>query len=118
MLEAPAAFYTTNLSKAQGLVPETMELLALWHPGMSAIELKSLVKQTGALGRATETRINDVVTRGFAQRYLIEEGRPASWLKLLVESGVNRSALHPTTRSSTTSSPMSSGAKPLPIPAR
>lgn len=94
MLEAPTALYTTNLSKAQGLVPETMELLALWHPGMSAIELKSLVKQTGALGRATETRINDVVTRGFAQRYLIDEGRPASWLKNLVESGVNRSALH------------------------
>lgn len=94
MFEAPAALYTTNLSKAQGLVPETMELLALWQPGMSAVELKSLVKQTGALGRATETRINDVVTRGFAQRYLIESGRPASCLKRLVESGVNRAAIH------------------------
>ena len=94
MNEAPPVPYTTNLSKAQGLVPETMELLTIWQPGMSAAELKNLVKQTGALGRATDTRITDVVSRGFAQRYLIDGGRPAAWLKRLVESGVSRSALH------------------------
>lgn len=94
MTESPPSPYTTNLSKAQGLVPETLELLALWQPGMSAADLKSLVKQTGALGRSTDTRITDVVGRGFAQRYLIDGGRPATWLKRLVESGVNRSALH------------------------
>lgn len=94
MTESPPAPYTTNLSKAQGLVPETLELLALWQPGMSAADLKSLVKQTGALGRATDTRITDVVSRGFAQRDLIDGGRPATWLKQLVDTGVNRSALH------------------------
>lgn len=93
MIVSPPTAYTTNLSKAQGLVSETMELLALWQPGMTAADLKNLVKQTGALGRATDTRITDVVSRGFAQRYLVEDGRPASWLKCLVESGVNRSAL-------------------------
>jgi hypothetical protein len=94
MTDSPPPPYTTNLSKAQGLVSETMELLTLWHPGMSAADLKNLVKQTGALGRATDTRITDVVSRGFAQRYLVDHGRPASWLKRLVETGVNRSALH------------------------
>jgi hypothetical protein len=94
MLDAPVILYTTNLSKAQGLVPETLELLTLWQPGMSAAELKNLVKETGALGRATDTRITDVVNRGFAQRYLIDDARPAAALKRLVESGVNRSALH------------------------
>lgn len=94
MTKSPPLPYTTNLSKAQGLVSETLELLTLWQPGMRAIELKNRVKQTGALGRATDTRITDVVSRGFAQRYLIEDGRPAAWLKRLVESGVNRSALH------------------------
>jgi hypothetical protein len=94
MTESPPIFYTTNLSKAQGLVPETMELLTLWQLGMTAADLKTLVKQTGALGRATDTRITDVVSRGFAQRYLIDEARPAAALKRLVESGVNRSALH------------------------
>lgn len=85
--------YNTNLSKAQGLVPETLDLLGLWLPGMTAAELKSRVKETGALDRATDTRVTDVVTRGFAQRYLIDEGRPAQWLKHLLQSGMNRSVL-------------------------
>jgi len=94
MTDPPPTPYNTNLAKAQGLVPETMELLALWQPGTSAADLKTLAKQTGILGRATDTRIKDVVSRGFAQRYLIDDGRPAAWLKRLVEAGVNRSALH------------------------
>jgi hypothetical protein len=85
--------YNTNLSKAQGLVPETLELLCLWQPGMTAVELKNRVKETGALDRATDTRVTDVVTRGFAQRYLIDDGRPAGWLKHLLQSGINRSVL-------------------------
>lgn len=85
--------YNTNLSKAQGLVPETLELLRLWQPGMAAAELKKRVKETGALDRATDTRVTDVVTRGFAQRYLNDEGRPAEWLKHLLHSGINRSVL-------------------------
>ncbi|MEN3941770.1 BrxA family protein [Prosthecobacter sp. SYSU 5D2] len=85
--------YNTNLSKAQGMVPETLELLRLWEPGMTAVDLKALVKETGALDRATDTRLTDVVTRGFAQRYLVEDGKPAKWLKHLVQSDVNRSVL-------------------------
>jgi hypothetical protein len=86
--------YNTNLSKAQGLVSETVELLSLWQPGMNAADLKNLVKKTGALGLASDTRITDVVGRGFAQRYLIDAGRPAKWLKRLVEGGLSRSVLH------------------------
>jgi hypothetical protein len=89
----PAA-YNTNLSKAQGLVPETMELLGLWRPGMSAQELRAQVKQTGALGLATDARISDVVSRGFAQRYLVEGGRPAAWLSRMAGSAVSRGAIH------------------------
>ncbi|MDB6175050.1 MAG: putative inner rane protein [Chthoniobacteraceae bacterium] len=85
--------YNTNLSKAQGLIPETFELLALWEPGMTPIQLKSQVQSTGALGKATETRVNDIVTRGFAQRYLIEGGKPAAWLKRMLADQVSRSAL-------------------------
>ena len=94
MTDSSPSTYNTNLSKAQGLVPETMELLSLWQQGMNAAELKTLVKQTGALGRATDTRITDVVSRGFAQRYLVDDAAPASSLKRMVESGINRSALH------------------------
>ena len=93
MTDSPPSPYTTNLSKAQGLVPETIELLTLWQPGMNAVDLKNLVKQTGALGRSTDARITDIVSRGFAQRYLVDDTQPARWLKRLVESGVHRSAL-------------------------
>ena len=93
MTDSAPVLYNTNLSKAQGLISETFELLELWQPGMAAIDLKSRVKETGALDRATDTRVTDVVTRGFAQRYLIEDGKPAEWLKRLIETGVNRSAL-------------------------
>jgi hypothetical protein len=60
---------------------------------MSALELRNLVKETGALDRASDTRVTDVVSRGFAQRYLIEDGQPASWLKLLAQEGLSRPAL-------------------------
>ena len=60
---------------------------------MTTVELKNRVKETGALDRATDTRVTDVVTRGFAQRYLIDDGRPAEWLKHLLQSGINRSVL-------------------------
>jgi len=93
MIESAPVLYNTNLSKAQGLVSETIELLELWQPGMTAADLKARVKETGALGRATDTRLSDVVTRGFGQRYLIDDGKPAGWLKRLLELGVNRSAL-------------------------
>lgn len=93
MSVAPPSSYNTNLSKAQGQVPETLELLELWQSGMSALELRNLVKETGALDRASDTRVTDVVSRGFAQRYLIEDGQPASWLKLLAQEGLSRPAL-------------------------
>ena len=41
--------YTTNLSKAQGMIPETFELLELWEPTMSVVELEARVRETGAL---------------------------------------------------------------------
>lgn len=85
--------YNTNLSKAQGMVPETMELLELWEPGMSARELRKRVHETGALSRQTATRLNDLVSRGFAQRYLLDGDKPAIWLKQLLRSGINTGAL-------------------------
>lgn len=93
MSAAPSVRYNTNLAKAQGLVPETLELLPLWQPGMAAIDLKKRVKETGALARASDTRITDVVNRGFAQRYLVDAGQPAANLKRLLEVGVNQAVI-------------------------
>ena len=88
-----AAKYTTNLSKAQGMIPETYELLQLWKPGMKAADLKTRVRETGALGRATQVRVDDIVGRSFAQRYLIEDGQPARWLRQLLEQSAPKALL-------------------------
>lgn len=87
------AQYTTNLSKAQGMVPETLELLELWEPGMSVVELKARVRGVGALGKATQVRVDDLVGRGFAQRFLIEQGKPAMWLRRFLNSKAPRGVL-------------------------
>ena len=84
--------YNTNLSKAQGIVPETIELLEIWEPGMKSLDLKKKVHSTGALSKETATRVSDIVTRGFAQRYLIKGDSPAKWLKELLRLGINSSA--------------------------
>src|SRR5205823_7420151 len=81
--------YTTNLSKAQGIIPETYELLELWEPGMTSADLTSRVKEAGALGKPTHVRMEDVVTRGFARRYLIKDSKPALWLKRMLDRGAS-----------------------------
>jgi len=88
-----ALHYTTNLSKAQGMVAETFELLELWEPGMTVGELKARVRATGALGKATQVRVDDLVGRAFAQRYLIDGGKPAQWLRNLLLKRVSRGLL-------------------------
>jgi hypothetical protein len=75
--------YTTELSKGQGAISETLTLLEYWEPGMSANGLADKAVERGALGRSTETRTRDLVTRVFARRYLADEGRPARVLQIL-----------------------------------
>lgn len=89
----PSPHYTTNLSKAQGMVPETIELLELWEPGMSVGQLKHRVRATGALGKATQVRVDDLVGRAFAQRYLTGEGKSAKWLRRLLLARAPRGLL-------------------------
>lgn len=80
--------YTTVLAKGQGMVRETITLLNSWQPGMPLTELKRTVREEGLLGRATALRVNDIVGRVFAVRYLCDDGRPAQNLKLLIEAGI------------------------------
>jgi hypothetical protein len=86
--------YTTELSKGQGMVEETIVLLDLWEPGMSVADLKSVAIRQGVLGRATALRVRDIVGRVFAARYLTNGGRPAQNLKRLVKLNVSAGALN------------------------
>jgi hypothetical protein len=76
--------YTTELSKGQGAINETLTLLGYWELGMGPEELTQRVLEVGALGRATAVRTRDLVTRVFARRYLVNSGRPARVLKHLL----------------------------------
>ena len=79
--------YNVHLAKGQGMIPETILLLNLWRPGVSALELRNQVITEGLLPKATAYRTSDLVRRVFAQRYLAENDAPAKWLKKLVSGG-------------------------------
>lgn len=87
--------YTTALSKGQGMIPETLALLNLWTPEISVAELKAFALREGVIGRATALRVQDIVGRVFAPRYLCYDGLPALQLKQLLSLGVDPRALNP-----------------------
>ncbi len=89
------ARYSTELSKGQGMVEETRALLELWQPGVSVVELKRRARDRGALGRATALRVEDIVGRVFARRYLHGDPPPAQHLRALAEYGVSWRDLTP-----------------------
>jgi hypothetical protein len=71
--------YNVHLAKGQGMIPETVVLLNLWQPGVSATELRNKVIASGLLPKATAYRASDIVTRVFAPRYIGDDGTPAKW---------------------------------------
>lgn len=86
--------YNTGLCKGQGMLPETLRLLQVWEPGMSSQQLAEKVRSQGLIPKATSQRVSDIVSRGFAPRYLGEGGRPACWLRPLVQRGVSLDRLN------------------------
>src|SRR5690349_20523642 len=82
--------YTTELSKGQGAVDETLSVLEVWQPGMPADELARTIHNTGALSRSTAVRTRDLVQRVFSRRYLVDNAAPAAHLKYLLAHGADR----------------------------
>jgi hypothetical protein len=80
--------YTAEISKGQGLIEETVALLRCWEPGMSVVDLKKEVRRRGVIDRATALRVEDIVGRIFALRYLSDGAHPAINLKLLLNLGM------------------------------
>ena len=69
------------------MVPETLTLLREWTPGMSGNDLFKTVLASGSIPKATAGRVQDIVSRVFAPRYLSGNAEPAMRLKRLVEAG-------------------------------
>ncbi len=83
----PQKIYTTALAKGQGAIPETLTLLQVWEPGMTAAELAAQALAKGALAKATARRVNDLVAEVFRPRYLVDDGPVATGLKCLLAQG-------------------------------
>jgi len=80
-----ASRYTTELIKVNGLVPETIEMLRLWSPGMRSSDLRDVALKTGILAKESSDRVWVISRYGFGLRFLGEGQRPAMYLKRLVE---------------------------------
>ena len=73
--------YTTQLGAGLGLIDETMLLLDLWQVGMSGPDLYRAALASGHFSTLSARRLHDMITVGFAPRYLCDEGAPALLLQ-------------------------------------
>jgi len=85
--------YTTQLQAGLGMVNETMDLLRLWEPGMTARDLSRKAVTEGTFARTTARRTENIVKEMFGSRYLTAGDLPARWLKQLQERGLNQEDL-------------------------
>ncbi len=75
--------YTTRLQAGLGLIPETERLLDMWEPGMDNPTLLDCALSSGDFPTMTARRLRNIVSEGFAPRYLVQDGGPAYALKSL-----------------------------------
>jgi BrxA len=75
--------YTTQLGAGLGVLAETRVLLDLWAPGMTGPALEKVSLGSGRFPRMAARRLHNLVKDCFARRYLVENGRPALWLRTL-----------------------------------
>lgn len=77
--------YTTRLQAGLGLVRETEKLLSLWQPGMDNRALLDAALSSGDFPNVTARRLKNIISEGFAPRFLVHDAEPASLLKLVRE---------------------------------
>jgi len=86
--------YTTQLQAGLGMIPETLDLLRLWEPGMLPSQLADRVIEEGLFSRATARRARNIVIEMFAPRFLVDGGEAASRLKVLLDHRISQDALY------------------------
>lgn len=85
--------YTTQLQAGLGMVPETMDLLRLWEPGLIPAQLVDRVVEAGLFSRTTARRARNLVAEMFAPRYLSDGGAVATRLKYLLGQRLGHNSL-------------------------
>ncbi len=88
--------YTTALTQAQGIIPESLELFHAWKPGEPRADFVKRALDEGILASATERRAANILKEGFAARFLSEPAiQAAPTLRKVVLEGLSQSKLHP-----------------------
>ena len=78
--------YTSQLGAGLGMIPETMDLLRLWEPGLTPLQLADRAVEIGLFSRTTARRARNLTLEMFAPRYLANQGAAASRIKVLLEN--------------------------------
>lgn len=81
---ATAPRYRIMLQAGCGIVQESRLILGTWKPGMDVGELCIRLRDQGAFPNLASRSLENLVKRGFAPRYLVENERPALTLKSLL----------------------------------
>jgi hypothetical protein len=88
-----ARHYTANISKGSALVPEMVALLREWGPHLSDDEFYARVVESNILGKATRSRVRDILSRVFAPRFLAPGCPSVTAMKALIEGGAGRDSV-------------------------
>jgi len=87
--EQKRRYTVTGLIKGAAAIDEIRALLLNWAPGEDHLVLLKRVLASGALGKATAYRAQDIVVRVFRPRLLLPTDAPARNLKAFLEAGGN-----------------------------
>jgi len=85
--------YTSQLGAGLGMIPETLDLLRLWEPGMIGSQLAEQAVETGMFSRTTARRARNLAVEMFAPRYLVSDGAVAARLRFLLDHGFSHDGL-------------------------
>lgn len=88
--------YTTALTQAQGIIPESLELFDAWEPGEARPDFVNRALREGILHAAAQRRAENVLKEGFASRFLSDPAiHAAPALRKLIAEGLSQSKLRP-----------------------
>ena len=66
------------------MISESIELLNLWNENMSITQFKEIASKNGVLGKTTQLRLFDIINNVFVPRFLINDQKPAKYLKRIL----------------------------------
>lgn len=75
--------YTTQLGTGLGMVEETNALLNIWNPGMTSTQLFEEALNSGSFPGISARRLRNLISGCFGPRLLLNNGKPAGYLKTL-----------------------------------